>query len=140
MAKRNIGIHASIGPLRSTPISLRRPTPLEDRHEYAVGRADREQVHDHGLERHEQAAEHGHQQQEAEQQHDAEQPRHPFAEVGGEVGGAGGGAADLGVDAGRRDHVVAQRVDELVRRRVLRGALGVEEDQGEVVDVAPGRR
>ena len=55
---------------------LHAPAPLEDGDEDAVGGADRQQVHDHRLERHEHAAEHGHQQQEAEQQHDADQQRH----------------------------------------------------------------
>ena len=107
MANRNIGIHASIGPLRSTPISSDAQPHWKIGDEDAVRRADRQQVHDHRLERHEDAAEHGHQQQEAEQQHDAQQPRHPLAHVRGEVRGAGGGPADLGVDAGRRDDVVA---------------------------------
>src|SRR5207245_6902305 len=53
------------------------PAPLEDGDHYAVGRADREQVHDHGLQRHEEAAEHGHQQQEAQHEHGADEDRQP---------------------------------------------------------------
>ena len=85
MANRNIGTHASIGPDLVDADQVHAPAPLEDGDEDAVGGADRQQVHDHGLERHEQAAEHRHQQQEAEQQHDADQQRHAAGEVVGEV-------------------------------------------------------
>ena len=40
------------------------PAPLEQRDHHAVRGADREQVHEHGLQRHEQRPEHEHQQQE----------------------------------------------------------------------------
>ena len=42
------------------------PAPLEDRDDHAVRGADRQQVHDRGLERHEDRSEHRHQQQEAQ--------------------------------------------------------------------------
>ena len=51
------------------------PAPLEDRDDDAVGGADRQQVHDDGLERHEQRAEHGHQEQERQSEHGAEEER-----------------------------------------------------------------
>ena len=47
------------------PTKLLTQPHLEDRDDHAVGRADRQQVHDHGLERHEQRSEHEHQQHEA---------------------------------------------------------------------------
>ena len=52
--------------------------------------------------------------------------RHALAEEVGEVGRCGGGATDLGVDACRRDDVVAQRVHERRRLGVLRRALRVD--------------
>ena len=66
-----------MGPVFSTPKTLLEPSPLEHRHHHAVGRADREQVHDHRFERHEQAAEHGHQEQEAQHEHRADEDRQP---------------------------------------------------------------
>ena len=51
----------------------------------------------------------------------------------GEVGRRCGRAAHLGVDAARRDDVVAQCVHELVVVSVLRRALRVQDDEGDVV-------
>ena len=61
------------------------PTPLEDRDDHAVGGADRQQVHDHGLQRHEQRSEHEHQQDEAQQQDRDEHVRQAPAQRVGEV-------------------------------------------------------
>ena len=76
------------------------PAPLEQRHDDAVGGADRQQVHDHGLERHEQRPEHDHQQQERQREHGAEEVRQARREVVGEVDVDGDGAGDGDVDAG----------------------------------------
>ena len=54
------------------------PAPLEHGDDDAVGGADRQQVHDHGLERHQQRAEHHHQQQERQAEHGGEEPRQPL--------------------------------------------------------------
>ena len=63
MANSIIGAHGSIGPGWMPVRSLSQPH-WNSGDDHAVGRADRQQVHDHGLERHEQRAEHDHQQQE----------------------------------------------------------------------------
>ena len=73
--KRKSGIQASIvgvcwKPRRSAPYAL-----LEDQHQQAVGRADREQVHQDRLDRHDDRAEGEHQQQEAEAEHEGEDDR-----------------------------------------------------------------
>ena len=104
------------------------PAPLEDGDEDAVGGADRQQVHDHGLQRHENTSEHSHQQDEAEQQHDADEHRHAVADEPGEVGRPGRGPTDLGVDPGRGDHVVTEVVDERRRLLVLRRRTGLDTD------------
>ena len=74
------------------------PAPLEDRDDHAVGGADRQQVHDHGLERHEQRSEHEHQQHEAEQQDREEHVGQALAERVGEVDADRGLAADVHVE------------------------------------------
>src|SRR5581483_3714036 len=56
------------------------PAPLEHRHHHAVGGADREQVHDDGLERHDDRPEDHEQQQEAEQQDGTDEDREPVAD------------------------------------------------------------
>ena len=73
----------------------RAPAPLEHRDDDAVRGTDRQQVHDDGLERHEQRPEHDHQQQEAEHEDRADQERQPVAEVVGEVDRRRVEAADL---------------------------------------------
>ena len=59
--------------LRSSPVRVEAEpppaTPLEDRHQHAVGGADREQVHEHRLERHDHRAQHD-EQHTNEKQHD----------------------------------------------------------------------
>ena len=67
------------------PGDVAEPAPLHDGDGDAVGGADRQQVHDHGLQRHEQRSEHHHHQQERHQQHRQEEVRHPRAEEVGEV-------------------------------------------------------
>ena len=91
MANIIIGTNGSMGPAADADDAAE-PAPLEHGHDDAVGGADRQQVHDHGLERHEQRAEHHHQQQERQRQHGDEEVRQPRAEVVGEVdvGGAPG--------------------------------------------------
>ena len=78
------------------------PAPLEHGDDDAVRRTDRQQVHDDGLERHEQRPEHDHQQQEAEDEHRTDQVREPVAEVVGEVDRRRVEPADRRVDTGRR--------------------------------------
>ena len=68
---------ARSAPSRATPNSAVAPAPLEHRDDHAVGGADRQQVHDRGLERHEDRAEHDHQQQERQHDHRADEPRQP---------------------------------------------------------------
>ena len=68
------------------------PAPLEHGDHHAVGGGDRQDVHDDGLERHQDRAEHDHQQQERQRQHGAEEDEDAAAEVVGEVDVGGGGA------------------------------------------------
>ena len=96
------------------------PAPLEDGDDHAVGGAHRQQVHDHGLQRHEHAPEHGHQQQEREHQDGTDQDRQPRTEVLGEVDAAGGEPTDAHVEPGGGHHVVAEPIDQLARGLVLR--------------------
>ncbi len=82
------------------------PSPLEDHHHHAVGGADRQQVHDDGLERHEHAAEDDEQQHEAQQEHTADEPRQSAGEDRREVDADRGLPSDVDVvgqvaDAGR---------------------------------------
>ena len=127
MAKSIIGMNGSIG-AGSTPMMSLRPAPLEDRDDHAVGGADRQQVHDHGLERHEQRAEHRHQQQERQRQHGPEEVGEPAGEVVGEVDHRGHEAGDQDVEpgAGGRlgQHVLRGRLDQLVGGLVLGGRGG----------------
>ena len=102
MAKINTGAHASIGASLADADQARTPAPLEHRDDDAVRGADRQQVHDHGLERHEQAAEHEHQQEERQHQHRADEDRQALGGVRGEVVGRGGEPTDLHRDLGRR--------------------------------------
>ncbi len=99
------------------------PSPLEDHDHDAVGRADRQQVHHDGLERHEHAAEDDQQQHEAQQQHAADEPRQPAREDRREVDAHRGLPADVHV-VGK---VAAQVVHEVLgccglRRRRREGS------------------
>ena len=105
--KRKIGIQASIvgvcwKPKKLVPVAL-----LEDQHQQAVGRADREQVHHDRLDRHDERAEGQHQQQEAQPEHEGEDDRRVVVDHCVEVGVEGGSAGDedLGRDVreGRRE-------------------------------------
>ena len=100
MANSIIGTHGSIG-RRLHAGEVAEPAPLEQGDHDAVGRADRQQVHDHGLERHQQRAEHDHQQQERQHQHGAEEDRQPLGQVVGEVDVDGHDAGDEHLGAGR---------------------------------------
>ena len=60
----NIGMKLTIGSDSCTPKRPRAAALLEHEHHDAVCRADREQVHHRGLDRHEDRAEHDHQQDE----------------------------------------------------------------------------
>ena len=70
-----IGRNGLIGTVWSRPISAAAPAPLEHRDDHAVGGADRQQVHDRRLERHEHRAEHHHQQQERQPDDGADEQR-----------------------------------------------------------------
>ena len=123
MANSIIGTNGSIGaPFDAEQAAA--PAPLEHGDDDAVGGADREQVHDHRLERHEQRPEHDHQQQERQAQHGGEEVRQRVGQVVGEVDADGDAAGDGDVEPGSGrgggEHVVAQPVDEVGRRRVLR--------------------
>ena len=82
---------------------------LEDEHEDAVGRADRQQVEDDRLDRHHDRAERDQQQDEREAEHEQEHDRRVRGEVVAEVVRPGGraGHGDLGAgqlaDGGRDD-------------------------------------
>ena len=109
------------------------PAPLEDRDEHAVGRADRQDVHDDGLERHEERSEDHHQEQERQRQHGAEEDERAAGEEVGEVDVGGGRPGDLDVErrAGDRgrDDVVAQRLDQFGGGRVLGCGRGDEVEE-----------
>ena len=127
--------------------------------QHAEGGGARQQVHDHGLERHQDRAEDHHQQHERHQQHAAEEQRQPVGDAAGGVEVGGGHPADVdgqtGAGDGGRDGVVAQRVDQVLGRLVLRRgggrprstrgvARGVDDergDEGHAVDLGElGRR
>ena len=73
-------------------------------------------------------AEDHHQQQERHQQHAAEEERQPVRDAAGDVEVRGGHPADVDGQAGARDGVrdgcVAQRVDQVLGRLVLRRGGG----------------
>ena len=71
-----IGMNGAIGPVLLMPTTCE-PAPLEHRDDDAERRPDRQQVHDHRLERDEHAAEHHEQEQEAERQDCADEERQP---------------------------------------------------------------
>jgi hypothetical protein len=84
MANSIIGTNGSIGAGLDAGDAVE-PTPLEHGDDHAVGGADRQQVHDHRLQRHQQRPEHRHQQQERQRQHRPEEVRQAGGEVLGEV-------------------------------------------------------
>ena len=86
-----------------------RPAPLEDRDHDPVGRADRQQVDDHRLERHQEAAEHQHQQQERQHQHRGHDQREAIGQERREVDVGGGEAAHLGVASRSRGRTFSRR-------------------------------
>ena len=92
------------------------PSPFEDSVHDAEGRADRQQVHDRGDQRDEQAPEYCHEQQEPEQDDDGEEQDELGRQDVGEVGPDGGGAADQDGDAGAGlgfgDDVVAEPAEQ----------------------------
>ena len=106
------------------------PAPLEDDHEHAVGRRDRQHVHRHRLQRQQHAAQHAQQDDEAE--HDDEQPDLPqrAGDDRGVVLVLGGGAADADRRAGRAGRL-AQALDQRDRRsrsRACRSGIDREQD------------
>src|SRR4029450_13476652 len=68
------------------------PAPLEHRHHDPVGRADRQQVHHGGIQRHRDGAEHHHQQQERRGQGRGDEDGQGVGQLPGEVVGHGGQA------------------------------------------------
>ena len=118
MANSIIGASLDGGRLADPKTSINQPHwKMAD--DDAVGRADRQQVHDHRLEWHQQTSENDHQQQEAEDQDRTDEQRQPSTQVFGEVDAGGGLATDLDVNTRRRKLCVAQAVDEIGRRLVL---------------------
>jgi hypothetical protein len=108
------------------------PAPLEDRDHHAVGGADGQQVHHHGLERDENGAEDDQQKHEAQDEHGADEPGQALGEHRREVDVGGRLAADVGHRSGRAEdvgqHIVAQVADELAGHLGLR--RGGREDLG----------
>ena len=100
------------------------PPPLEDGHDDPVGPPDRQQVHHHGLQRHEQAAEHEHEEQERQDEHRAHEDRQAVRGVGGEVVGHGVDR-ELHYWTGVIDHIafLATEPDKVVKHLK---ALGVD--------------
>src|SRR5215207_6856574 len=95
------------------------PSPLEDGDDQPEGGADAEQVHHHGLQRHQDRAEDDHQQQRREQDDDADEERQLVGDRRPEVLEDRGDAADVHLGAGlgldRRDHLAADVVEQLGR-------------------------
>ena len=77
MANMIIGRNGLIGTVLCEADQLVAPAPLEHGDDHAVGGADRQQVHDRGLERHEHRPEHDHQQQERQADDGADEERQP---------------------------------------------------------------
>ena len=101
MANSIIGAHGSIGRSPAHAEQAAEPAPLEDRDHHAVGGADGQQVHDHGLERDEHGAEHGQQQHEAQHEHGADEPAAGAGRAQSEKSMSDGRlAADVGVAPG----------------------------------------
>ncbi len=73
------GIHGSIGPVAPDAEEAAKPTPLEDGHDDAVGRGNRQQIDDDRLGRNSNRAEHRHEQQKRKKQHRANDPRQAAA-------------------------------------------------------------
>ena len=119
------------------------PSPLEHGDDHAVRGADRQQVHDHGLQRDEQAAEHGHQQQEAEHEHRADEDRQARRQSFRHVDARRGEAAHVHLHVGtaqrRGDDVVAQGGDEVGGGDRLRRARRDHADDRGVARRADGR-
>ena len=124
-----------IGPVSSTPMMLAPQPHWKTATIDAEGGADREQVHHHRLQRHQHRAEDGHQQQRREQDDDADEERQLFGDRVAEVLEDRGDAADVELRAGlrldRRDHVVADVVEQVGRLGALRRGRRVDlEDAG----------
>ena len=79
MAKSIIGANDWMGPVPVDTDELAEPAPLEHSDDHAVAGADRQQVHDRRLDRHEHRAEHHEQQQERKPDDDAHEQRQPPA-------------------------------------------------------------
>jgi hypothetical protein len=109
---------------------------LEDEHEHAVGRADRQQVQHDRLDRHHDRAERDQQQDEREAEHEQEHDRRVRGEVAGEVVRGGGRAGHRDVRArqladGGGDDLGAQRRERALGGRVGPVALDREADDGD---------
>ena len=103
---------------------------LERERQQPVGRAHRQQVHDHGLERQEDRAERAQQQQVGDDEHREHEPRERAVALVDEVDAEGRRAAEQDVgrrrEAGRRDVAIADPVHE----RDGRGLAGVAVARG----------
>ena len=110
---------------------------LEDPHQGTEAGAEAEDVHDDGLDRHDDRA--GHEEQQHERGGDDHEggEREPFAEPGLDVDELGGDAADLGVE---RRRCASQLGDERGCFAALGGAGGRDVDDGDAVGgVGPDR-
>ena len=101
MANNIIGRKLSIGPAAHAE-EVGAVALLEHRHQHAVRGADRQQVHDDGLQRHQQRTEHDQQEQEAEQQDERDEVRQPLLQQRADVVECGGDAADVRDDTAYR--------------------------------------
>ena len=111
------------------------PRVLEDEHEHAVGRGNREQVEHDRLERHHDRAERDEQEEKREQEHEADHVRHPVPHLVREVDILGHLARHGRLDAGdsaerQRDELVAEDGDRMSARVVVAGPGERELDRG----------
>ena len=125
MANIIIGRKTSIGPFVDADDATE-PAPLEDRDDDAVGRADREQVHDRGLDGDDDRAEDGGQEQEADPDDAGEEQRHALADAIGGIDVRGGGARNpvVGAAASNAASTSSRRLVDEVRGGVGLGLGG----------------
>ena len=135
----------AIGHLVVDSDQVAEPAAIGRQRHHAVGGTHGEQVHHPGLERDERRVEGDQEKQEGEADHADDEERHAALDELALVLERGGDASDPHVDPGAadrgRDDVVAQPVDEVGGRTVLRRALRDHRDQrGIARGVDPGRR
>ena len=110
----NIGMNETIGHGRLQPDQPAAPAPLEHHDHHAVGRADAQQVEQHGLERHEHRPEDQHQQDEGQREHGGDRSTgKPVVDARGRRRPGSPSAPPMCACAGlppthRRQHVAAQ--------------------------------